>query len=365
MPTFRVSFASLCLSLCVGCASQTSQARVTTPEGAREALCGTAADCTVDLSTQRVVEAELNRLSATPSNRRAVIVVIDPLTGALLAMGGREGANNEPWLAALRAVDPGSVMKSFTIASAIDHGVVDETTKVMGEGGKWRLDEKEVINDRVPRGEMSVEDVMVFSSNIGTAKIAQQLGGEPLAELYTTLQLRESVTQKMRAGNVPKVDSITEAAMLRVAFGADVEVSPLQIAAAYTAFADEGRYHPVAVTRSAQKTPRQAFTSMTATRMQRLLAQTIARDDGTGAPARLPLHVVAGKTGTWQVEEGVNWANFAGFPLGESATGNKVPFVVYVGVETTASGYSGGTLAAPSAARIISALMNPPPTTEK
>lgn len=367
MPTLRVSFASVLLSLCVGCASQTSQARVTTPEGAREALCGTATDCTVDLAAQRVVEAELDRLSAEPKNRRAVIVVIEPLTGALIAMGGREARAettiNEPWLAALRAVDPGSVMKSFTIASALDHGVVDETTKVSGEGGKWRLDEKEVITDRVPRGEMSVEDVMVFSSNIGTAKIAQQLGGEPLAELYATLQLRESVTQKMRAGNVPKVDLLTEPAMLRVAFGADVEISPLQLAAAYTAFADEGRYHPVAVTKAGQKTPRQAFTAMTATRMQRLLAQTIARDDGTGAPARLALHAVAGKTGTWQVEEGVSWANFAGFPLGEAATGNKVPFVVYVGVETTATGYSGGTLAAPSAARVISALLNPPPAT--
>lgn len=358
MPTLRVSLASMWLVMCVGCASQ---ARVVGPEGAREALCEGAADCTVDLAAQRVVEAELERLTSQRTTRRAVVVVIEPTTGALLAMGGRDGATNEPWLAALRAVDPGSVMKSFTLAAALDHGVVDETTKVLGEGGRWRLTEKELINDRVPRGEMSVEDVLVFSSNIGTAKVAQQLGAEPLSELFQTLQLDQSVTRKMRKGHVPALETLSEPAMLRVAFGADVELSPLQVAAAYTAFADEGRYHPVAVTRAGQSTSRQAFSALTATRMQRLLAQTVARDDGTGQQARLPLHVVAGKTGTWQVEDGVSWANFVGFPLPESATGHRVPFVVLVGVETSATGYSGGTLAAPSAARVISALLNPAP----
>ncbi|MFT3712159.1 MAG: penicillin-binding transpeptidase domain-containing protein [Archangium sp.] len=360
MPTLRVFSTAVLLATCVACASQ---ARVVGPEGARDALCDGAKDCTIDLSLQRVVEAELDRLSAEPANKRAVIVMLDPSTGALLAMGGREGTVNEPWLAATRAVDPGSVMKSFTIAAALDQGVVEETTTVMGEGGKWRLGEKEIINDRVPRGEMSVEDVLVFSSNIGTAKVAEQLGAEPLAALYESLQLDQTMLPKMRKGHVPNVRTLEPPARYRVAFGADVEISPLQIAAAYGAFADEGRYHPVAVTRAGEKTARQAFTAKTATRMQLLLAQTVARDDGTGAPARLPLHAVAGKTGTWQIEDGVNWANFAGFPLAEAATQDRVPFVVYVGIETTSTGYSGGTLAAPSAARVISAALNPPPPT--
>lgn len=369
MLTTRVLSASMVLSLCVGCASQ---ARVVGAEGARHALCEGATDCLVDLSTQRIVESELDRLMTDAAHRRAVIVVIEPTTGALLAMGGRDGVTNEPWLAATRAVPPGSVMKSFTLAAALEHGVVDETTQVVGEGGKWRLGPTELIADRVPRGEMSVEDVLVFSSNIGTAKVAQQLGPAPLDELYDVLQLRKSVTKKMRAGQVPILRNLSEPAALRVAFGADLELSPLQVAAAYGAFADEGRYHPVAVTRSAQTTVRQAFTPRTATRMQRLLAQTVARDDGTGAAARLPLATVAGKTGTAPLEEGVVWADFVGFPLASPSSAGLqpflaagAPFVVLVGVETTAPGYSGGKVAAPSAARVISALLNPPVVTPR
>jgi cell division protein FtsI (penicillin-binding protein 3) len=362
MPLLRVLLTAVSLVSCVGCASQV---RVVGPEGARDALCEGAKDCTIDLALQRVVESELDRLAADKANQRAVVVLLDPATGALLAMGGRDGTVNEPWLAATRAIDPGSVMKSFTIAAALEEGVVDESTTVLGEGGKWRLDEKELINDRVPRGEMTVEDVLVFSSNIGTAKVAQRLGAGPLASLYESLQLGEAVLPKMRQGHLPAVRTLEAPALYRVAFGADVELSPLQLAAAYGAFADEGRYHPVAVTRGGEKTARQAFTAKTATRMQLLLAQTVARDDGTGAPARLPLHAVAGKTGTWQEQEGVSWANFVGFPLAEPGTHGRVPFVVYVGVETTATGYSGGTLAAPSAARIISAALNPPPAPAK
>jgi cell division protein FtsI (penicillin-binding protein 3) len=139
-----------------------------------------------------------------------------------------------------------------------------------------------------------------------------------------------------------------------VAFGADLEPTPLQLASSFSIFAALGQHRPLSVTLAGQRPAKLVLTEGTAVRMQRLLAQTVARDDGTGAQARLPGLTVAGKTGTSPLQEGVNWANFVGFPLEPSPR-----FVVLVGVETTAPGYSGGTLAAPSFARVLSALTTP------
>ena len=316
----------------------------------RETLCNGAADCTIDPLAQAIVESELDRLAV---HRRPVIVVIDPSTGSLLAMGGRELGKSNPWLAGKLAVDPGSIMKSFTIAAALESGVVDETTQVAGEGGKWRRDKDELITDRVAHGIMSVEDVLVYSSNIGTAKVAVQLGVEPLADFYEAVGLARAPLPQMRLGVVPNLRTVENAVATRVAFGADVEPTPLQLASSFSIFAAHGAHRPLSITLAGQRPARQVITDETSVRMQRLLAQTVARDDGTGAQARLPGLVVAGKTGTCPLQEGVSWADFVGFPVEASPR-----FLVLVGVETSALGYSGGTLAAPSFARVLSALRN-------
>lgn len=337
----------LVLCVFVGCAAVPTSVR------SQEQLCAGAADCTIDPAVQAIVEAELDRLAV---HRRAVIVVLDPSTGAILGLGGRELGRSDPLLAGKLAVDPGSVMKSFTFAQALESGVVDETTEIAGEGGRWRRGPEELITDRVARGVMSVEDVLVYSSNIGTAKIAVRLGFEPLAELYDALKLADAPLPWMRRGVVPDLRKVDRALATRVSFGAEVEPTPLQLAASFSIFAAKGRSRPLALTLGGLRPATQVLSERTAIRMERLLAQTVARDDGTGAQARLPGHLVAGKTGTWQLEEGVSWADFVGFPSEPSPR-----WVVLVGVETTSPGYGGGTLAAPSFARVLSALLDPPP----
>ena len=330
--------------LLVGCASVPTS---------RQVLCGDAPDCTIDPTVQHVVEQELDRLAA---HRRSVIVVIDPSTGSLLGLGGRDLGKSSPWLAGKLAVDPGSIMKSFTIAAALENGVVEETTELAGEGGRWRRVPDDLITDHVAHGLMTVEDVLVYSSNIGTAKVAVRLGPEPLAALYAHVGLASAPLPPMRSGVVPDLRNVDPAIATRVAYGAEVEPTPLQLASSFSIFAAHGRHRPLSVTLGGQRPAKQVITEETAVRMQRLLAQTVARDDGTGAQARLPGQIVAGKTGTWLLQEGVSWANFVGFPVEPSPR-----FVVLVGIETTSPGYGGGTLAAPSFARVVSLLTTPPP----
>ena len=188
--------------------------------------------------------------------------------------------------------------------------------------------------------------------------MAVKLGFEPLAEVYDAVGLASAPLPQMRAGVVPNLRTIDRAIATRVAFGADVEPTPLQLASSFSVFAAGGQHRPLSVTLAGQRPSRQVFTQETSARMQRLLAQTVMRDDGTGAQARLPGVTVAGKTGTFQLQEGVSWANFAGFAVGGR-------YVILVGIETSSAGYSGGTLAAPSFARVLSALnaSHPSPST--
>ena len=332
----------LCFTLLLSCAS------VPTAVTSRQVLCSGATDCTIDPFAQAVVEQELDRLA---TNRRAVIVVIDSSTGSLLAAGGRELGKSVPWLSGKLAVDPGSIMMSFTLAAALENGIVDETTEVAGEGGKWRRAPDELITDRVARGMMSIEDVLVYSSNIGAAKLAGLLGPEPLAELFENVGLATAPLPAMRRGLVPRLREVKEADAIRVAYGADVEPTPLQLASSFSLFAAHGRHRPLSVTLAGQRPAKQVLTERTAGRMERLLAQTVARDDGTGAQARLPGLTVAGKSGTWLLQEGVSWVNFVGFSVE-----NPPRFVILVGVETSSPGHGGGTLAAPSFARVLLAL---------
>lgn len=341
----------LSLVLLVSCASL--------PPTPRQLLCNDAPDCTIDPQTQSLIEQELDRLSAEPGTRKAVIVVLEPSTGSLLAMGGRELGKSNPWLAGKMTVDPGSIMKTFTIAAALEHGVIEETTEVAGEGGKWRRAPDDLITDRVAHGVMNIEDVLAFSSNIGTAKVAVKLGPEPSAELYDAVELSAAPLPQMKRGRVPDLRSVDAGIATRVAFGAEVEPTPLQLASSFSLFAAHGRHRKLNITQGGQGSASQVLSERTATRMELLLAQTVARDDGTGSRARLPGITVAGKTGTWQLQEGASWANFVGFPVEPNPR-----FVILVGVETTQPGYGGGTLAAPSFARVLSVLTRnaaPPP----
>jgi cell division protein FtsI (penicillin-binding protein 3) len=218
-------------------------------------------------------------------------------------------------------VAPGSVMKTFTFGAALEAGVVTPETRVSGEDGGWRLGAR-TIRDASPHGELSLEDVLAFSSNVGTAKVFERLGH---ARLEATL----------KALGLPTPPMPDDEAAVGVSYGADVSPTPLEVARAYAAIAS-GKAFPAH-----------------GKELLALLQRTVDREDGTGKGARIPGVAVAGKTGTAPLGEGRGaYGDFVGILPADAPR-----FVVLVGLETSARGYSGGSVAAPAFARLGARLL--------
>jgi cell division protein FtsI (penicillin-binding protein 3) len=264
---------------------------------------------------QQAVDQEVATLAALPGAHLAVVVVLDP-SGQVVALGGQRGQQVDRTLPSQLRQDPGSVMKTFTLGAALEAGLVTPTSRVSGEGGRWTFGHR-TVTDGSPHGELSLEDVLVFSSNIGTAKVFARLGHARL----------EATLKDLGLPTPPMAD---DEAALGVSYGADVSPTPLEVARAYAAIAS-GRAFPVH-----------------GPELLRLLQRTVDRDDGTGRGARISGVAVAGKTGTSSLGQGQGgYGDFVGiFPAGAPR------FVVLVGVQTSASGYAGGSVAAPAFARL-------------
>lgn len=268
---------------------------------------------------QHLVDNEVAFLARQPGARLAMVAIVDP-TGHVLALGGQRGTTVDRSLPTTLRRDPGSVMKTFTVGTAIEEGLVKASSVVSGESGTWAAFGR-TIRDVTPRKELSVDDVLAFSSNIGTAKVFELLGHERLE-------------RKLKSLGLPTPPMGDDAAAVGVSYGADIEPTPVELAKAYAAIASGSAF------------PRQAKEVL------EVLRHAVERDDSTGRQARVSGLAVAGKTGTWAIDDVASYANFVGIVPAEAPR-----LIVLVGVETTEKGYSGGTIAAPAFARIARELV--------
>ncbi len=308
----------------------------------------------IDPRVQAAVEAEVVHLSQEGATRAVVAVVLEATTARVLALGGFRQSAEEPDLPARVEYDPGSVMKSFSVAAALDRGAVKPDEMVVGAGHEGWVYGGQTISDAKPHGPMTLGDVLAFSSNVGTAQIFTKLGKEGLGEALRKFHLGDKPGVELpeaAAGRVPDVTKATDSVAASVAYGGSVAPSPLQIAAGYAVFAAGGVYRAPSMLRGPVAAGEPVLKPETAKRMLELLEGTVSRDDGTGREARIPGVRVAGKTGTWSLEGG-SYADFVGI-----VPADEPRFVVLVGVDTTASGYTGGTIAAPAFARIARQLL--------
>ena len=266
---------------------------------------------------------------------QAAIVAVNPKTGEILAMvGGRNYAQSQLNRATEARRQPGSVFKPFVYAAAIAAGVDNPTSAITA--ATTYIDEPKTFQggwqpsnygDKFTMGPVTVRDALVQSKNVITVEIAQTVGLANIARL----------AEKAGLSKVPQVPSLA----LGVA-----EATPLQMASAYTAFANGGRrIAPIAVKRVTTKDGTTLLESRTDTRdvMSKQVAYIMTSmmqdvlDRGTGTRVRQMgfTGVAAGKTGSSRD------AWFAGY------TPNLV-CVVWVGFDDNSDiGLTGGVVAAP------------------
>ena len=278
---------------------------------------------TIDRYLTFVTERAIADGQARTHAKDVVAIVMDPRTGELLAMASVPTFNpNDPSEAAGardRAItdtyEPGSTMKTFTIASALDAGVVRAEDRIDCLQGKMMVG-KYSIHDTHPHGVITVAEVFKFSSNIGATKIARKLGRDGLADALGRFGFGHTTGVGLpgeRSGVIRPVDKWGDIGFANVSFGQGLTVTPLQMLTGVSAIAAGGVYHaPRVVSRVVQPdgtvetpaapnaAPEHRVMSESAARTMLGIMRGVTEEGGTAKQAAIDGYVVGGKTGTAQ-----------------------------------------------------------------
>lgn len=324
---------------------------------------GKALTLSIDRNIQYVAYTALASAVQRFQARSGAAVLMDVRTGEILAMvsyptfNPNDRSDYQPGLTNNRAIadtfEPGSVMKPFAIAAALDDGSIRPNSTFDVNTNCFRVAQY-CIQDDVRHGTLDLAQILKYSSNIGAAKISLRT---PPADLYQMLhqagfgQVSGFGLPGETSGTLPAWQGWDIARRAAMAYGYGLSVTPLQLAAAYGAIANNGVYVPPTLTRrdGHAVTGTRIMPVDTATRIQKWLSGVTQRG-GTGFLADVPGYTVAGKTGTSIIANGrggfhKNLVNttFVGF-----APAHNPQLVMAVVVRGPTQGWRyGGVVAAP------------------
>ncbi len=301
-----------------------------------EALPGYTVALTVNQSLQEIAENELRRALDRTGGTGGDVVILDPRDGAVLALAGvRDGKPANTSTPMALAYEPGSVMKPFLVSRLFDMGKATSNEIINTENGSAMLPgRRRALTDEHKAAQMPVRDVIRFSSNIGTAKLALRLTPREEFEALRDFGFGSLTGVPYPAeskGSLPLPARWSGSTQTAVAIGYEVMATPLQIAVAYAAIANGGELLQPALVkevrdaqgqtiyRHERRVVRRVLTTKTAMEMRGMLASVV--DSGTGTAAELATFDVAGKSGTARRSENGRYldgkynATFAGmFP---------------------------------------------------
>ncbi|WP_291995241.1 penicillin-binding protein 2 [Candidatus Accumulibacter sp. ACC003] len=325
----------------------------------------------LDSKIQYLAYSQLKQAIADNKAKAGGVVVLDARSGEILALANwpTYNPNNRESLSGSqlrnRAVtdtfEPGSTLKPFTIAKALDTGKVRFDTIINCAPGRLTIG-RATISDAHPHGALTVAQVIQKSSNVGAAKIAAMLPSQQMWTMFDDVgfgQLPHLGFPGEVSGHLRPWKTWKPIEQATMSYGHGISVSLIQLARAYSVFARDGDLIPLSLTRLDSPPPRgtQVFSPQTAREVRAMLEMAV-QPGGTAPKAQIPGYRVAGKTGTAHKLAGGRYANkyvssFVGF-----APASDPRLIVAVMIDEAAGGqYYGGLVAAPVFAAVMSSAL--------
>ncbi|MEI7786248.1 MAG: penicillin-binding protein 2 [Betaproteobacteria bacterium] len=295
------------------------------------------------------------------------VVVLDVHSGEILALANYPSYTPDKRMhlsgAQLRnraltdTFEPGSTMKAFAVAAALEKGLVQPETMIQTAPGRLTLGGA-TISDAHPQGLLSVAQVIQKSSNVGTVKMAMQLQPRDMWEYYARagfgqkppLPFPGAVSGRLRPYKTWR--PIEQATM---SYGYGLSVSLFQLAHAYTVFARDGDLAPASLLKTSEPVAGvRVFSEKNAIAMRQML-HMVTQPGGTAQKAQTIGYSVGGKTGTTHKQEGKGYSDkkYRGFFVGLAPV-EKPRIVVAVMIDEPSNGrYFGGDVAAPVFAETV------------
>ncbi|VEN75280.1 Cell division protein FtsI [Candidatus Desulfarcum epimagneticum] len=327
---------------------------------------------TIDKKIQFISESALREAVERFSAKSGMVVVMAPETGEILAIVNYPGFDpnsfasfgRERWRnrCVTDQFEPGSTMKIFTVAAALESGKSSPDTLVFCHNGRYRVG-KSFVHDIKPRAWLSLSQVIKYSSNIGAVKISEIIGPGALSRTLKDFGFGEKTGVDFPGespGMISPHRTWTRIDAGAIAFGQGISVSAIQMAAAVSAIGNggdlmrprvvkgimdpDGRY----VRRFRPERVRRAVSPKTAAAIRKMMARVTA-PGGTGVRASLGRRAVCGKTGTAQKPDETGGysddrhiASFVGF-----APASNPAIAVVVIIDEPRGEHYGGVVAAP------------------
>jgi cell division protein FtsI/penicillin-binding protein 2 len=294
---------------------------------------------TIDTGVQHLLEQEMLKTYELNRAAGATGIIMNAETGAVLGMAsfpsydGNQFATTDGELfknpAVARMYEPGSVMKAFTIAAALDAGAITTRDTFVDDNnlriGKIRIQNADRADRPYGHGPITAGDVLALSNNVGAAKIGLELGGQALHDAFRRFGFGAPTGIELtgeQAGVVWNPDDASgDLTTAQNAFGQGLSLTAVQLVAGYAAFANggelvtphlvEGWTDPDGTYHAAEQPPAERIMRPeTAETMVKLLTNGI--DNGIAQGAQVPGYAVAGKTGTAQIAGPVQVKNAEG-----------------------------------------------------
>ena len=341
---------------------------------------------TIDCNIQSIVEEELEKACLKWDPNSAIAIAMDPSTGEVLAMANYPTfdpnfvQDSNPAQRRNRAItdcfEPGSLIKPLIVSAALDGGLVKEDEIFFCYNGAYRVNGgRRVVTDSHPHGDLSVADIVVYSSNIGMAQLGQRIKKHRLHRYLKDFAFGEKTGIQLPGeakGVVWPLKRWTVGSEISISFGYETAVTPIQMVTAFCSIANGGTLlKPRIVSKITDYSGKRVKKKYeTPERIRRVVSPEIAREvmspilenvvkEGTGKQAMLFTHRVAGKTGTAmklkKVGDKMEYSHkhhIGSFVAFAPAEAPKICVLVSLN-EPKNGKYFGGTVAAPAVGNII------------
>ena len=325
----------------------------------------------IDLRLQYLTYRALKEAVARARAAGGSAILVDAWTGEVLALAAQPAFNpndmssRTPERVRNRPVtdlmEPGSPIKPFTIATAIDLGLVEPDTLIETAPGRMRVQDHMII-DVSNYGEIDVSTVITKSSNVGTTKIAMMMEPSALRDRLALLGLGRPTAAGFpgeEEGYLPSYATWRDLDRAALSYGYNLNITTIQLAQAYSVFANHGILQPLTLLADGvTPKPARIFSKKTVRQVLPML-QAVTEEGGTARRAQIPMYHVGGKTGTTMKYADGSYASrqYISSFVGLAPIANP-RFVMAISVDDPRSQqYYGGQVAAPVFADVMDDVM--------
>jgi len=315
----------------------------------------------VDSKVQFFAYQKLREAVLEHKAKAGSVVVLDAQTGEILALANYPSYSPDKRVnlsgeqlrnrALTDTFEPGSTMKPFAVALALEKGLVKPETPIQTAPGRITITGS-TITDAHPHGVLTVNEVIQKSSNVGTVKMAMQMQPREMWEMFAQVgfgQKPQLPFPGVVSGRLRPYKTWRPIEQATMSYGYGISGSLFQVARAYTVFARDGEVVPATLMKAEGQVQGIRVISPQNAKAMRKMLQMAAGPGGTAQKAQTMGYSVGGKTGTAHKQEGKGYAGkkYRGFFVGMAPIEAPRIVVAVMIDEPTNGRYYGGDVAAP------------------